>query len=150
MWERGDYLISIEPERLDLEVIHRFLSEEAYWSPGVAREVVERSIEQSLNFGVYRGDEQVGFARVVTDYVTFAWLADVFVLEGHRGQGLGKWLVATVLGAPELQDLRRWILGTADAHGLYERFGFRPSDDTRFMVRETEAARNACVDGDRP
>jgi GNAT superfamily N-acetyltransferase len=133
----GDYLISTDPDRLDLELTHRYLSEEAYWSPGVAREVVERSIEHSLNFGLYRGNEQVGFARVVTDYATFAWLADVFVLESHRSRGLGKWLVETVLSEPRLGSLRRWILATADAHGLYEGFGFRAAaGDPRFMVLE--------------
>src|SRR5215207_10663728 len=101
MWRRGGYVISTDPDRLDLELLHRFLSEEAYWSRGVAREVVERSIRHSLNFGLYRGEEQVGFARVVTDYATFAWLADVFVLEPHRGRGLGKWLVGTVAGHSE-------------------------------------------------
>src|SRR5215218_2074123 len=137
MWRRGDYLISTDPSRLDRDAIHTFLSEEAYWSPGVAREVVERSIEHSLNFGVFRRDEQVGFARVVTDYATFAWLADVFVVEAHRGQGLGKWLVGTVASHRELRCLRRWMIATADAHGLYERFGFRPcAADQRFMVIE--------------
>ncbi len=137
MWRRGDYLISTDPGRLDLALVHRYLSEEAYWSPGVPREVVERSIEHSLNFGVYRGDEQAGFARVVTDYATFAWLADVFVVEHHGRRGLGKWLLETVISHPDLESLRRWILATADAHGLYARFGFRPAaGDARFMVRE--------------
>jgi GNAT superfamily N-acetyltransferase len=140
VWRRGDYLISTDPARIDMDGLHRFLSEEAYWSPGVAREVVERSIEHSLNFGLYHGDEQVGFARVVTDYSTFAWIADVFVLEGHRGRGLGKWLMETVLSHPELKALRRWILATADAHGLYARFGFRCAEgDPRFMVQEERA-----------
>jgi len=137
VWRRDHYLISTDPSRLDVEGLHRFLSEEAYWSPGVSREVVERSIENSLNFGLYLRDEQVGFARVVTDYSTFAWLADVFVLEPHRSRGLGKWLVETVLSHPDLTTLRRWILATADAHGVYSRFGFRPAtDDSRFMVLE--------------
>lgn len=137
MWRRGDYLISTDRSRLDLDVVHRYLSEEAYWSPGVAREIVERSIEHSLNFGLYRGEEQVGFARVVTDYATFAWLADVFVLEPHRRLELGKWLLETVLAHTELSRLRRWLLATKDAHGLYERFGFRPTaGDPRFMVIE--------------
>jgi GNAT superfamily N-acetyltransferase len=136
VWRRGDYLISTDPARLDLELVHRFLSE-AYWSPGVAREVVERSIEHSLNFGLYRGDEQVGFARVVTDYSTFAWLADVFVLEPDRQRGLGKWLVETVISHPDLKTVRRWLLATVDAHRLYERFGFRPiAEHPRFMVIE--------------
>jgi GNAT superfamily N-acetyltransferase len=134
---RGDYLISTDPERLDLELVHRFLSEEAYWSPGVARDLVERSIEHSLNFGLYHGDDQVGFARVVTDYATFAWVADVFVLEAHRGQGLGKWLMRTVAEHPELRTLRRWLLATVDAHGLYRPLGFKGlGNHPRFMVIE--------------
>jgi GNAT superfamily N-acetyltransferase len=150
MWRRGDYLISTERSRLDLDLIHRFLSEDAYWSPGVGREVVERSIDSSLPFGVYRADEQVAFARAVTDYATFAWVADVFVVPEHRGRGLGKWLVETMLSHPELQGLRRWLLATADAHGLYEGLGFeRAAGDERFMVLETEAARRACMDGTR-
>ena len=137
MWRRGDYLISTDPDRLDLDLIHRFLSEDAYWSPGVAREVVEKSIRHSMNFGVYRDDDQVGFARVVTDYATFAWLADVFVLEAHRRRELGKWMLETVLAHPELRSLRRWLLATKDAHGLYEPFGFRATaGDPRFMVIE--------------
>jgi GNAT superfamily N-acetyltransferase len=137
VWRRGDYLISTDPDRLDLELVHRYLSEEAYWSPGVPRDVVDRSIEHSLNFGLFRGDAQVGFARVVTDYATFGWLADVFVLEPHRRRELGKWLVATVLEHPELRGLRRWLLATKDAHGLYEPLGFRPTaGDPRFMVIE--------------
>src|ERR671923_1044617 len=144
MWRRGDYLISTDRSRLDLDVIHTYLSEEAYWSPGVPRDVVERSIERSLNFGLYRGDEQAGFARVVTDYATFAWLADVFVLDEHRGRGLGRWLVETALSHPDLQGLRRWILATGDAHGLYARFGFRQvASGSRFMVIEDAATSSA-------
>jgi GNAT superfamily N-acetyltransferase len=143
------YTISTERDRLDLDVVHRFLSTEAYWSPGVARDVVERSIAASMPFGVYHGAEQVGFARVVTDRATFAWLADVFVLPGHRGRGLGKRLVAEILGHPELQGLRRWLLGTADAHELYRRFGFQEVDNSsgRFMARETGAAAQQCSGG---
>jgi GNAT superfamily N-acetyltransferase len=115
--------------------VHRFLSEEAYWSPGVSRERVERSIENSIVFGLYHGAEQIGFARVVTDRAAFAYLADVFVISEHRGRGLGKWLVETVLSHPDLQGLRKFILGTADAHSLYERFGFRPVDPSRMMER---------------
>ena len=137
MWRRGDHLISTDPGRLDRALVHRFLSQEAYWSPGVARDVVERSLEHSLNFGLFHRDTQVGFARVVTDYATFAWLADVFLLREHRGDGLGVWLVETALGHPELRGVRRWMLGTSDAHGLYARFGFVPTGDhPRFMVRE--------------
>jgi GNAT superfamily N-acetyltransferase len=133
------YEISTDKTRLDLDRVHRFLSTEAYWSPGVPREVVERSIENSICFGVYtEGGEQVGFARAVTDRATFAWLADVYIESEHRGNGLGKRLVATVLEHPELQGLRRWMLGTADAHELYRRFGFSELRDVqRFMAWES-------------
>ncbi len=132
-WRRGEYLISTDVERLDVDLIHRFLSEESYWAQGIAREVVERSIENSICFGLYDASEQMGFARVITDRAAFAYLADVFVLPGHRGRGLGKWLIETVLSYPDLQNLRRFFLGTADAHSLYERYGFRPIDSTRMM-----------------
>lgn len=148
MWRRGEYAITTDPADLDLDFVHRFLSEEAYWSPGVAREVVERSIENSLNFMLLHRDDQVGFARVVTDRATFAWLADVFVVGAHRRDGLGKWLVETALSHPDLRTLRRWVLATADAHGLYAQFGFSPmAGDSRFMALEDEAARRACGTG---
>jgi GNAT superfamily N-acetyltransferase len=127
-------LISDDRRLLDRVLIHRFLSENSYWAKGVPREVVDRSIEHSLCFGVYQGGRQTGFARVVTDFSTFAWLADVFVVEEQRGQGLSKRLVAAALGHPQLQGLRRFLLGTADAHGLYARFGFAPLKQVeRFM-----------------
>ena len=122
---RGDFIVSTDASRLDLDTIHLFLTNEAYWSPGVSRERVARSIEYSLCFGVYRDTAQVGFARVISDFTTFAYLADVFILSSFRGQGLGKWLVSCVLEHPELQSLRRWSLNTRDAHGLYRRFGFQ-------------------------
>jgi GNAT superfamily N-acetyltransferase len=134
-WHRDEYVISTDPARLDREAIWRFLRT-AYWSPGVARDVVERAIENSLVFGLYSPSaEQAGFARVVTDRVRFAWLADVFVLGAHRGMGLGVWLVNTVLAHPDLETVR-FVLGTADAHGLYERFGFEPADPNRMMDRK--------------
>jgi GNAT superfamily N-acetyltransferase len=143
-----EYEISTDRGRLDLDAIHRFLSTEAYWSPGVTREVVERSIEYSLPFGVYLGDEQVGFARVVTDRATFAWIADVYVESAHRGGGLGKRLVAAILEHPELQGLRRWLLATADAHDLYRRFEFDEVQNSgRFMALESEAAARLCSEG---
>ena len=131
------YLISTDRDRLDRESIWRFLRT-TYWAPDVAREVVERSIDNSLVFGLFspQGD-QAGFARVVTDRARFAWLADVFVLEAHRGKGLGVWLVETAFAHPDLADLR-FVLATADAHGLYERFGFRPVDAERMMERRAE------------
>jgi GNAT superfamily N-acetyltransferase len=125
-WKRGDYLISTDRSRLDVELIHRFLSQTTYWAIGRARDVVQRSIDNSLPFGIYKGNDLVGFARVVTDYATFAWIADVFVLPGHRGQGLSKWMMEVILSHPELQGFRRWVLATKDAHSLYARFGFIP------------------------
>ncbi|MEA2440828.1 MAG: hypothetical protein QOH76_2252 [Thermoleophilaceae bacterium] len=145
----SEYTISTDRGSLDVDRIHRFLSTEAYWSPGVAREVVERSIENSVCFGVYSPDgEQVGFARVVTDRATFGWIADVYIESAHRGHGLGKRLVAEILEHPELQGLRRWMLGTADAHELYRRFGFDGLKDVRrFMALESGAAASQCSGG---
>ena len=137
-WRRGEYVIWTERARLDVALVHRFLSQEAYWSPGVSRQVVERSIESSICFGLYRDGEQAGFARVVTDSAAIAYLADVFVLPAHRGAGLGKWLIEMVLSHPDLQGLRRFFLGTADAHALYRRYGFRPVDPGRMMERPSQ------------
>ncbi len=134
-WRREPYSISTERERLDIDVIHGFLSS-AYWSVGVPREVVSKALDHSLNFGLYKGEEPIGFARVVTDYATFAYVADVFVLEACRGLGLSKWLMQCVVSHPELQNLRLWTLRTKDAHGLYSQFGFAaPSAPERAMER---------------
>jgi N-acetylglutamate synthase-like GNAT family acetyltransferase len=128
------YEISTDTERLDREVIYRFLAEESYWCPGIPREVVEKSIDNSLCFGVYKEGEQVGFARIVTDKATFALVADVFVLAPHRGKGLSKWLMHEVVHHPDLQGLRRLLLLTSDAHSLYAQFGFTEIGNTwRFM-----------------
>jgi GNAT superfamily N-acetyltransferase len=124
-WQRDDYVISDDPARLDIAAIHRFLSTETYWAEGRAIETVQRSVSNSLPFGLYRGAEQIGFARVVTDYATFAWVADVFVIDKFRGRGLAKWLMEVILAHPQLQGFRRWVLATKDAHELYRRFGFR-------------------------
>jgi GNAT superfamily N-acetyltransferase len=136
---RGEFLISTDPARLDVEMIYEFLTN-CYWARGVPREVVARSIEHSLCFGIYdessetfpglaqdkRHGAQVGFARVITDFATIAYLGDVFVLESHRGRGLSKWMMECITQHPALQGLRRWILLTRDAHGLYSQFGFTP------------------------
>jgi GNAT superfamily N-acetyltransferase len=128
------YEISNDQGRLDVEVIHRFLAQESYWSPAIPRTIVERAIENSLCFGVYHRAEQVGFARVVTDTATFALLADLFILTTHRGKGLSKWLMRCIVGHEDLQGLRRLLLLTSDAHGLYRQFGFGElGDPSRFM-----------------
>ena len=123
-YRRGDYVISTDRARLDLGMIHNFLTNSSYWAVGRGLETVRRSIEHSLPFGLYDNDKQIGFARVVTDYATFAWLADVFVLEEARGKGLGTWLIEVILAHPELQGFRRWTLATKDAHEIYRKFGF--------------------------
>ena len=122
----NDLLISDDRTLLDRALIHRFLSERSYWAKGIPRDLVDRSIDNSLCFGIYRAGRQLGFARVVTDFVSFAWLADVFIVEEERGRGLSKRLVAAVLAHPRLQSLRLFLLGTRDAHGLYARVGFAP------------------------
>ena len=123
-YRRGEFLISNDPARLDIGVIHNFLSTSSYWAKGRPLEVVRRSIENSFSFGLFLGERQIGFARVITDYATFAWLADVFLLEEFRGQGLAKWLMAVIIEHPRLQGFRRWVLATKDAHDLYRPFGF--------------------------
>lgn len=133
-WCRGKFEISTDPDRLDLAVVHEYLTH-SYWAQGIPLEVVRRSIEGSIAFGVYRGAEQVGFARIVSDRATFAWLGDVFILEPFQGNGLGKWLMECVVGHPELKGLRRWMLATRDAHGLYAQYGFTPVTESRFMER---------------
>lgn len=125
-WQRGEYTISTDNKRLDIRSIHDFISNQSYWAQGRAIETVQRALGHSLNFGLYKNKQQIAFARVVTDYATFAWVADVFVLSEHRGQGLSKWLMEVILSHPELQGFRRWVLATKDAHGLYARFGFIP------------------------
>jgi GNAT superfamily N-acetyltransferase len=120
---RDSFLISTDPARLQLEAICEFLAR-SYWANNRPKEVIARSIINSLCFGVYDGEEQVGFARVITDYATYAWLCDVFIHENYRGRGLGKWLMACVLAHPDLQSPKRWALATQDAHGFYRQFGF--------------------------
>jgi len=135
IWERPPYRISDDPQAVDLAVVHAFLAN-SYWAQGIPRETVVRGIAHSLPFSVFLGDRQVGFARAVTDRATFAYLADVFVAEDQRGRGLAAWLVATILAHPELSGLRRWLLVTRDAHGLYRKFGFTDvADPTAILTR---------------
>lgn len=124
--QRDGYVISTNKTRLDVSAIHAYLTR-SYWSPGIPKAIVEKAIAGSLCFGLFgQQGNQVGFARAITDGATFAYLADVYVLEDHRGKGLGKWIVETILAHPSLQGLRRILLATRDAHGLYARFGFEP------------------------
>jgi GNAT superfamily N-acetyltransferase len=125
---QGEFTISTEKARLQLDLIAAFLSR-AYWARGRTRAAIERSIEHSLCFGLYAAEHQIGFARVVTDCATFAYLCDVFIDEAYRGQRLGKWLMSAVMAHPDLQGLRRWILATRDAHGLYRQFGWTELKD---------------------
>jgi N-acetylglutamate synthase-like GNAT family acetyltransferase len=130
----SEYEISTDTHRLNVDVVHKFLSEDSYWSPGIPRTIVERAIQNSLCFGVYHRTAQIGFARVVTDKSTFALLADLFILEAHRGKGLSKWLMRCIVGHEDLRGLRRVLLLTSDAHGLYRQFGFEElGNPSRFM-----------------
>ena len=129
----GEYEVSADKQRLDVSTIHEYLTQ-SYWSPGVPRAIVERAIDGSLCFGIFCKGKQVGFARVVTDKATFGYLADVFILEPHRGKGLSKRLMEFIIAYPDLQGLRRFMLATKDAHGLYKQFGFTElSNPERFM-----------------
>lgn len=127
------YTISTDKQKLQIEVIHQYLAVESYWAKNIPLDVVRRSIDHSFCFGLYYKDAQVGFARLITDKATFAYLADVFILPEHRGTGLSKWLMTAMMDHPDMQGLRRWLLGTLDAHGLYEQFGW-----TRFTDEQTQ------------
>ena len=120
------FKISTDKELLDINMIYQYLNKESYWAKGVPLEKVRTSIDNSICFGIYKDDKQIGFARVVTDKAIFAYLCDVFILDEYRRIGLSKWLIQTILAHDELQGLRRWLLATADAHGLYNKFGFIP------------------------
>ncbi|CAN5425310.1 GNAT family N-acetyltransferase [soil metagenome] len=124
-WNKGEFEINTDRSKLQFDVIQRFLEEDSYWAQNRTREQTRTAIEHSMCFGLYIGDKQIGFARVVSDQATFAYVGDVFVLDEFRGNGLSKWLMATIVEHPDLQGLRRWVLATRDAHGLYEQYGFR-------------------------
>ena len=132
--ENDDFIISTDNQKLDINFIHQYLSQEAYWCKNIPLEIVKRSIENSLCFGMYHHEKQIGFARAITDKATFAYLADVFIINNYRGRGLSKWLMHTIMSAPDLQGLRSLLLGTLDAHGLYAQFGFKTLENPgRFM-----------------
>jgi len=134
-WRRGEYLISTDKHLLDLSAIHSFLAT-SYWAEDIPFETVKKSIDHSLNFGVYIAGKQVGFARVITDYTTYAYIGDVYILEDFRGRGLSKWLMRVIVNHPELQGLRRWTLITRDAHELYRKTGFtEPQNPERYMEK---------------
>lgn len=131
---KDDFTISTDKTTLSLEYIHQYLSEQSYWAKGIPMHTVKKSIENSLCFGVYKGSNMAGFARVISDFATFAYLADVFIDEAYRGQGLSKWLMEVILAHPELQGLRRFMLATRDAHGLYRQFNFRALANPEYML----------------
>ena len=131
---KDDYCISTNREKLDVNAIHNFLSTQSYWCQNIPVETVIKSIDNSLNFGLYYEDQQIGFARIISDFSTMAYLADVYVLHEHRGKVLSKWMMQVIMSHPELQGLRRWMLLTADAHGLYKQFGWKEiANPDRYM-----------------
>lgn len=136
-YRAGDYLISTDPAKLQLEVIHGYLAQESYWAQNIPMVTVVRAVENSLNFGLYTAEKQIGYARIISDLATFAYLCDVFVLPAFRGKGLSKWLMQCILAHPDLQGLRRIMLMTKDAHGLYAPFGFTPMADASKCMEMT-------------
>lgn len=140
-WRKDEFEIDTNRKRMDIDLIHAFLNEESYWAKGRSRETIERSVRNSVSFGIYDGSRMVGFGRVITDYATFAWIADVFVIREYRGKSLSKYLMEVMLSHPRLQRFRRWVLATRDAHELYRRYGFhelkRPE---RWMERQDPAS----------
>ena len=143
---QGEFVVSTDPRRVKLDSVHAFLTS-SYWANGIPRATVQRSVENSLCFGIYHGDDQVGFARVISDFATYAYLADVYVLEAYRGRGLSKWLMECIVSHPALQGLRRWTLATRDAHGLYGKFGFTPlAAPARWMERHNPAVYSPASD----
>jgi GNAT superfamily N-acetyltransferase len=150
-YRRTSYLISTDGSLLNLDIVHDFLANHSYWAQDVSRETVARSLEHALCFGVYHCQAeppvQVGLARLITDFATFAYISDVFIVPDHRGQGLGKWLMTCLLQHPALQTLRRWTLDTRDAHGLYRQFGFeikaKPANHMEFRPSRPEQEHSA-------
>jgi GNAT superfamily N-acetyltransferase len=135
-YRKDGFLISTNKTLLDINYVHHYLSKESYWAQGVPYETVKRSIENSFCFGIYKDEKQIGFARVIADFATFAWLCDVFVDKNFRGFGLGKWMMETIHNHPKLQGFRVWMLGTKDAHGLYAQFGYGPHPEPHRIMRK--------------
>ncbi len=141
--QRGEFTVSTDPARIDLDMVHNYLNQESYWATGIPHDILERAVAGSLCFGVYENRTQVAFARVITDAATFAYLCDVFVVKSHRGRGLGTWLMEFIMAHPTLQGLRRFVLSTRDAQGLYRRFGFtpEPAPSTYMHIHRPDAYR---------
>jgi GNAT superfamily N-acetyltransferase len=135
---KDGFLISTDKSKLNIAVIHHYLSTASYWAKNIPLQKVQRSIEHSFCFGVYKNDEQVGFARLITDYTTYAYLADVFILDEYRGMGLSKWLMQFITTNAEVRGLRRWMLATQDAHNLYTQFGFTPLDKPERVMQRRD------------
>jgi GNAT superfamily N-acetyltransferase len=140
VFDYNEYLISTDKKKLDVAFVHDYLCYHSYWAEGIPIETVKKSIEGSFCFGLYAQDSQIGFARVITDHATYGYLADVFIDERFRGQGLSKWLMEVILSHPDLQGFRRWMLGTMDAHGLYHKFGFRPLENPERIMQKYDPA----------
>lgn len=141
-WRRGEFIISADKSRIDVPTVTKWLAEQSYWAQGIPQEIVERAIAGSETFGMYHEPtgQQAGFARVITDGATFAYLCDVFIFPEFQGRGLGTWMMEVIWNRPEMQTLRRWALATRDAHGLYEKFGFEPDISGRWMTRRVRAS----------
>jgi GNAT superfamily N-acetyltransferase len=133
-WQKENFIISDEKEKLDAAYIHDYLSNQSYWAENIPLETVQKSIDGSICFGMYENEAQIGFARVVSDRATFGYLADVFIDANYRARGLSKWLMEVIMSYPELQGLRRWMLGTRDAHELYAKFGFEPLENPKRIM----------------
>lgn len=140
----NNFLVSTDKSKINIDVVHKYLCNESYWAKNISKQIVETSIQHSICFGVYKineqeksNEQQIGFARVITDCATFGYIADVFILEEYRGMGLSKFLMQTILAHPQLQNFRRWMLATLDAHGLYAQFGFNPIDNPERYMRLT-------------
>ncbi len=136
---KGDYLLTTDQAIFDFDKIYEFIAKQSYWAEGIPFSTLKKSVSNSLSFGLFYKESQIGFARVVTDYATFGYLADVFIVPEYRGKGLAHWLMENILSHPELQGLRRWMLATRDAHGLYEKYGFKPLSKPDRMMEITHA-----------